>query len=491
MARAIAHFAALLCLVQVSHAQDTSTDLRGTLAGEDPASQQRSLPAGTDTSGAVRRSVFLPPPFSAQSNAATAETGSTGLGRVGRIQPVQPFSDRIVAVSRISNGSDGGLDDSVFGGDTLFDASEGFRVGTFTIFPELTVSGGWTDNQSQSADGTSGQLYKISPNVTAASDWNRHQLDLALRGSFTGYPGSDDDDDPNLTASASLRLDISANTSATGDLSYTYSREDRSSAESANGASDIHTLAGTVAATREAGLLRLTGSAGAERTIYTDDDDVAIADTSARDNTLYTAGLRLESNGGGVLSPFAEVAGLIRRFDQTCSDAVCEDRASTGYELRGGAVVSAGPKIAGEVGVGWRVENLEDERLDPLSGLLVDASLVWSPSRLTTVTAGVGTNFATTDIDGASGSIIYAGDLRVAHGFSSRLVGEVGVGYSYRTYQGVSIDERTFSALGEVTYALTRNAALTAGYTFRDFDSSRSGSDYTENRVEAGIRFRH
>ncbi|GGB32216.1 hypothetical protein GCM10011316_00400 [Roseibium aquae] len=383
------------------------------------------------------------------------------------------------------------MDNNVFGGDTEFDAAEGFRVGTFTIFPEFTVSGGWTDNRSQTANGDSGKLYTIAPNITARSEWARHQLDFALRGTYTGFPDANDDDDPNLTVSSSLRLDLSAATSATGDVSYSYSREDRSSAESANGASDIHILSGSLSATRAAGLLRLTGSVGADRTIYTNDDTGSATDTSARDNTLYSAGLRLQSNGGGVLSPFAEAAALARRFDRDCTDAACENRASTGYELRGGAVIDAGPKVAGEIAAGWRVENLEDNRLDPLSGMLIDASLVWSPSRLTTVTAGLGTDFATTDIDGASGSIIYSGDLRLARGFTSRLVGEVGVGYSYRTYQGVAIDERTFTGLAGLTYALTSTLALTADYTYRDFDSSQAGADYTENRIEAGIRIRH
>ncbi|MCV0429676.1 MAG: outer membrane beta-barrel protein, partial [Roseibium sp.] len=144
-----------------------------------------------------------------------------------------------------------------------------------------------------------------------------------------------------------------------------------------------------------------------------------------------------------------------------------------------------------ELGVGWRIEDIEDDRLDNLSGLVVDGSLVWSPSRLTTITAGVGTSFQATDIDGASGSIIYSGDIRLAHAFSDRFVGETGVGYSYRTYEGVSIEESTLTGFGGLTFALTQNVALTADYTHRRFDSSQDGSDYTENAIEAGLRFRH
>ncbi|MEO0980382.1 MAG: outer membrane beta-barrel protein, partial [Pseudomonadota bacterium] len=212
---------------------------------------------------------------------------------------------------------------------------------------------------------------------------------------------------------------------------------------------------------------------------------------SGRDNTLYSANLRLDMDTGSVFTPFVEGSLLLRRFDEACSDSLCEKRDANGYQLRGGLSIASGPKITGNIGVGWRIEDIEDDRLDDLSGLVVDGSLVWSPSRLTTVTAGLGTNFVATDIDTSSGSIIYSGDLRVAHAFSDRLVAETGVGYSYRTYEGVSIEEKTLTGFGGVTFALTRNTALIVDYTHRRFDSSQDGSDYTENAIEAGVRFRH
>jgi hypothetical protein len=42
-----------------------------------------------------------------------------------------------------------------------------------------------------------------------------------------------------------------------------------------------------------------------------------------------------------------------------------------------------------------------------------------------------------------------------------------------------------------MTYALTQNVALTANYIHRRFESSQDGGDYTENAIEAGLRFRH
>jgi len=481
-----------LCLAVLQTASASGQTALGDLRGsEDPDDALSSEAASDRAAEPVETNPTQANVFSLRStlNAATAETGSTGLGAGGRATPVRPFSDRIAAVDRAVPLGSSGIDDSVFGGDTTFDAAEGIRLGSFTFTPEVTLSGGWTDNRSQSSSGTSGGLYRISPDLSLTSDWSRHELDLSLRGTYTGYPGDTDDNEGSVFAAGNLRLDISEATQVTTTVSYSYTQEDDGSAESSGSGTDYdQEYAASLSGTRALGIVAATASIGAERNVYTSDGG---GSQSGRDNTLYSAGLRLDGNTGSVFSPFVEGPLLLRRYDETCSDSLCEKRDANGYEIKGGVTIASGPKVTGELGAGWRIEDIEDNRLDALSGLVVDASLVWSPSRLTTVTAGLGTSFEATDIDGASGSIIYSGDLRLAHGFSDRFVAETGLGYSFRTYEGVSIEERTLTGFGGVTFALTQNVALTADYTHRRFDSSQDGSDYTENAVEAGFRFRH
>lgn len=487
--RRIVHLIICFAAIQAtpSAAQTALSDLRGT---GDPESALNSADASDQRANDGRVNPTQSNVFSLRQtlNSAEAETGSSGLGTDGRVAPVRPFSDRIAAVSRSQPLSGSGIDDSVFGGDTTFDAPEGIRLGSFTFTPQLGLSTGWTDNTSQSASGGSGGLYRISPDLSLRSDWTRHQFDASFRGTYTGYPQNSDDNDGSVAAAANLRLDVSEATQVTTGVAYSYTREEDGSAESSSGTDHIQQLSGSLRGTRRIGLVAATASLGADRSVYTSDGGIS---ESGRNNTLYSAGLRLDGNAGGVLSPFVEGALLLRRYDDTCSDSICEKRNANGYQLSGGVTIASGPKVTGELGVGWRIEDVEDGRLDNLSGLIVDGSLVWSPSRLTTVTAGVGTRFEATDIDGSSGSIIYSGDIRLAHAFSDRFVGETGLGYSFRDYEGVSIQESTLSGFGGLTFALTRNVALTANYTHRRFDSSEDGSDYTENSVEAGLRFRH
>lgn len=478
----------VLALVQAGGvvAQTALTDLRGTDDVDDDVFNAEAREEAVEAAGsnptqsyvfALRRDV----------NMAEEERGSSGLGAAGRVDPVRPFSDRLAAVTRAVPTNEGGIDGTVNTGDTTFDAPEGIRLGSFTLIPQLTVTAGYSDNTARSAAGRPGSLYRIAPDIALSSDWVRHQFEASLRGSYIAYPGNTDDDRINGSAVASLRLDVSEATQVDGDIRYSISREESGSAESSGDTTLIHQGNIDLGATRSVGLLAATAAVGADRTIYDSDNSVQ----SGRDNTVYSASLRLQGNAGGLLSPFTQGSLLLRRFDQTCSDSICEKRDANGYELRGGLAIAAGPKLVGEASAGWRLENIEDSRLKDLSGLILNGSLVWSPSRLTTVTAGAGTSFAATDIDNASGSIIYSADLRLAHGFSDRWIGEAGLGYSYRTYEGVEIDESTFTGFGGMTYALTQNTALTANYTHRRFQSSQAGRDYNETSVEAGLRFRH
>ncbi|MCV0429246.1 MAG: outer membrane beta-barrel protein, partial [Roseibium sp.] len=322
-------FAALQAMP--SAAQTALSDLRGT------GDQDTQQAAGETADQAVENTQVNPTQSNVYAlrrtlNAAEAETGSSGLGTDGRVVPVRPFSDRLAATSRSAPVSGVGIDDSVFGGDTTFDAAEGIRLGSFTFVPQLTLSTGWTDNTSQSSSGTSGGLYRISPDFALTSDWSRHQFDASLRGTYTGYPENSDDNDGSVAAAANLRLDISEATQVTTGLGYSYSREEDGSAESSGDTDHIQQLTGDVSATRRVGLVAATASLGADRSVYTSDG----SSESGRDNTLYSAGLRLDGNAGGVLSPFVEGSLLLRRYDETCSDSLCEKRDANGYELRGG-----------------------------------------------------------------------------------------------------------------------------------------------------------
>ncbi|MBA5777343.1 outer membrane beta-barrel protein [Stappia sp. F7233] len=410
----------------------------------------------------------------------------------GRTRPVQPFSERLRALNRQlpTAGESTPEQDGVFGGDTIRDQAQGLRAGTFLLYSELFTGLGWTDNAAGAAGGSPGGYYRVAPSLRATSNWSRHELGVSLRGSFTGFPQEPSDNDPFFNANADLRLDLSDETVADVIGRYTFSTEERGTAEASGTNQDVHELGLGLRLSRDVGLVGVTAGADADYTTYVGVD--VPGSVGDRDNVVAAASLRLDGLSGATAAPFVEGSLLGRHYVEGCTGVPgCEDRDSTGYALRGGLTLDAGPKLRGELGAGWRVEYLEEQGLDNLQGLLVDGSLIWSPTRLTTVTASVDTTFEGTTIVGASGSIIYSGDLVLSHSLSDDLAVEAGVGYSLRRYEGIFLEERDTTATAALTWAFASNIALQTRYTFHRFDTTQAGGDYDANTIEAGLRFRH
>lgn len=430
----------------------------------------------------------------AQPDRAIARTSEdvVPLAQAGRTRAVQPFSVRVLAVTRRTSAGDSGpIGDEVFDGETVRDRPQGIRVGTFLLYPELYTGIGWSDNVDNETGGRSGPLYRINPSLRGQSDWLRHSLTFSLSGTYTGYPDQPDDDNPTGSASVDLALDVADGTVFGIGGRYSLTMEDASSAESGGTDQDVHSLGGSLSLRRSLGLVGVELRGDVDHTSYTNSTGETTDATSDRNNTVLSASLRLDGLAGAMISPFAEATALSRIYDTTCADPFnCEDRNATGYALRAGLVYDGGSKLRGEISIGWRSEDLEDGSLPNLEGLLLDGSLIWSPTRLTTVTGTLSTSFDASTIPGASGSILYSGDVRVAHAFSDALVGEIGVGYSERRYQGISLEERQTIATAGVTWAVTDHVALLTNYTYTRFTNSDPGGDYDSNTIEAGVRIR-
>lgn len=420
---------------------------------------------------------------------ATGET-ALPLADTRRSGPVQPFAERLRALARQGALGGGGRPDSVvFDGDTLRDRPQGIRVGSFLLYPELFTGLGWSSNQAGEANGSAGALYRIAPSLRIESDWSRHSLGINLRGSYTGYPGGSIEAQPDLGADALLRLEVGARSEIDLETSYALSTEERGTAEATGGDQDIHQIGAGVALRRQVGVLGAELRGRVDTTHYTGVDGTL--SQRDRDNALFTGALRLTADTGGTLQPFAEASLLSRRFLERCTDlAVCADRDSVGYGLRAGVAFDTGGKLSGDLAVGWQSETLDDARLGRLEGVTLDGSLVWSPARLTTVTALLATTLSPSYLAGTPGSITYSGDLRIAQGFSDALTGEAGIGYSRTEYEGLTLTEQEARATTALTYALTSHVALQGRYTFRRFSSTTAGAGYSASEIEAGLRFR-
>ncbi|WP_257098712.1 outer membrane beta-barrel protein [Pseudovibrio flavus] len=401
------------------------------------------------------------------------------------------FSGKVSSVQRVIAERRGIVNprpNEVFDGETQRDQARGLRLGSYLFLPQLSQWVGWTDNAQNASGGEPDAFITTDVAFTLLSDWDRHQFSTAFRGSYEAFSKDPDSNVPEGSLRSDLRLDLGNQWNVNLGADYGLSQENRASPENPvldGKPNSIQEFGADISVNKELRNLNVGARAGVDRVEYG-----GSSSSTSRDNTVFDGSLRLAFDSGAMLSPFVEGGGLVRRYQHQSSTPSSFDRDTEGYFIRGGFTLDRGDKVQAQASVGWREETPKDARLNDLSGLLVDASLVWSPTRRNTVTGTIATNFYGTNIDDSAGSILYSGELSLAHQFHEDFVGDATLGYSIRDYEGVSISEEEFSGSIGLEYAFSDYAAVVGRYTFSSFDSSEPNSDYTSSTIEAGLRLR-
>ncbi|WP_181706555.1 outer membrane beta-barrel protein [Chthonobacter rhizosphaerae] len=356
----------------------------------------------------------------------------------------------------------------------------GLRVRTFTILSSATSTLGWSSNPGGAPDGEGAAFWGLKGDVTARSDLDGGGIDLALRGGVRDYLGGDAELEPSLEATADGRLDLTEVDRLTAGARYAFRKDTGFSIETPAGQGvDIHTLSATAGYARSAGLIGVTLKGALDRTIYDGDD---------RDDTALSGTLRLSLDSGAVLEPFAETSVFARRPDRTVDENGFR-RSSVGAEAKLGTAVDTG-LLTGEVAVGYGTEVLEDDRLDPLRGMILEASLAWAVTPLTTVTLAADTSFETSRLAGASGSITRSVSAGIAHALKPNLILDLGGALSFQDYGGVNRSVATVAVRAGAAWRLNPSVELTLTATHEVEDSNVSGEDTRETTVEAGVTVR-
>lgn len=371
-------------------------------------------------------------------------------------------------------------------------AALGVRVGAFVLRPSLEIGVGLTTNATSTPKPSAGSVVSLAPRLTGASDWSRHSLAFDLKGSFLAYPGYSDQNAPSGDGSVDARFDLTETARIDLKGTFSFARESAGSSESAGAAiaSTRVTTGASVGVTERFGPIDVTLRGDVTRQTFTGGTAAgggAIASEADRNNTLAVAALRLGYEVSPAITPFVEGQARLRTYDVSVdSNGLARD--SVGWGLKAGLAFDMNPMLTGEVSVGFVDERPDDPRLGDLRGATFDASLVWSPTRLTKVTLTATTAFEPTTLATSAGSAAYTGEVKVEHAVWRNLTAELGGSLTVRDYQGLPLVEREAGATAGLTWKVNREVGvfLRAGHT--RFTSTTAGQDYDESRVLLGVR---
>jgi hypothetical protein len=372
-------------------------------------------------------------------------------------------------------------------------AQLGIRSGGMVLRPAIEVSGGYDTNPTRAANAAkSSPLYRTEASLDAASDWTAHRLDIALRGSYTGFTALDSANRPEGDARIALRLD--ATRDLTFDLGLT-AKGDTEGATSVNlpggatGRTPYYTYGGALGATQRFGYTTISLRSNVDRATYGEvKTATGTASQEARNYTGYGLRLRAGYEVTPGIAPFVEV-GVDRRIHDLARDTSGYARDSNGITARVGSTVELARSLTGEVSAGYTIRAYEDARLQNMKAPLVEGSLVWSASPLTTLAVNARSEIAETTLAGSSGARVYRASTTLTHAFLRNFTAAATLGVTKTDYESLSRQETGVNGTLRLEYKFNRMMALRGSYTLEKLNVNTPGENYTSHAFMLGMRY--
>ena len=374
-------------------------------------------------------------------------------------------------------------------------AALGVHAGSFLLYPAIEVIGGYDTNPARVPNAKGASLYSIAPELRAESNWSRHELKGELRGSYTGYSPDTEPtlSRPNVNGKADGRIDVTRDTRIDLGGRVLVGTDNPGSPNLPAGLAKLPiftNFGGSVGLGQKFSRFDVSLKGDAERTVYQDSKLVDGSSASNSDRNYDQYGVRLR--GGYELSPgvtpFVEASVDTRRHDLV-TDSSGYQRNSKGVTGQVGSTFELSRLLTGEVAVGYTKRDYDDARLSQLSGLIGNASLVWTANALTTVKFTAASAIGESNVPGVSGSFYRDAGLQIDHSFRRWLIGSIKFGFGLDDYVGLSREDKRYSAGAGLTYKLNRTTQI-KGEARQDWlRSNVSGNDYTASVFMLGVRF--
>jgi hypothetical protein len=374
-------------------------------------------------------------------------------------------------------------------------AALGIDLGAFLAYPTIKAGGVYTDNVAQSHSHRKGDIgLRLRPALRVESDWVRHEFALNANGDFAYYLDQSDYDSKEASATARLRLDVRRTTDAIFEVNYYLSQDSAGTSDvpgDAIGDRTDHTYEISAGLAHRMGRFETRLKTGITWETF---DNVKLAGGGEEDNSdrnFYQPEVEVRAGYevSPVFKPYIEAA-YRPRFHDVVPDRNGFDRDSNGYALSAGIVFEPSPIWSGDLAIIYLLRDYDDPALATLDTFGLTGNVVWRPSEITRLTFTADTWLDETSLDGSSGSRNYSANLDVLHELRDNIALTGGAGVEIDDFQGVDLDELTLKARLGIIYRLSRFVALTGDYDFTWFDSTTKSSDYTENRVTAGVEVR-
>jgi hypothetical protein len=364
--------------------------------------------------------------------------------------------------------------------------------GTFLALPAVDVTAGYNSNPGQRQNGTGSWYEKIAPELLLRSNWAQHALNAEFRGAYTWFNQLENFSKPDLFLRANGRVDVSRDTKIDLDGRFLLAQDNPGDPNlpSSIQKPPLFTVSGATVGVRQAfNRLEVSLRGAIDSTRYGNGTLNNGQSISFADRNYDQLGMKLRTSYEWMqgLTPFVEYGADVRKYDQA-DDVNGLDRNSSGQAIRAGTTFLLTGYLIGEIAVGWLERTYVSPTLTPIHGPLIDASLTYFATPLTTVKLDMRTTVDESIINNVSGSFSHYYAMQIDHAFRRWLIGTVRFGYTNTDYVGSPRIDHYFALTTGLTYKLSREWWLKGEYRREWLNSTETSADYVSNIFLLGLR---
>ena len=356
----------------------------------------------------------------------------------------------------------------------------GLRVGDVDVKPYVEEDFGYASNPLGAASRPKGSMLSTSE---AGVDWQsvggRNDFHGELKGGYTDYFATPEASGPYGSGIVDEKIEATRDLTFDDEGRFAIAPQSLSNFGVATGASGtnpyvaVSTFGGTFGATETLGKLSLGLHASYDREAY---QNAVLFGTDGRglaadDYNDYGLKFRAAYRIAEALSPFVEFGADTRRYDSG-ADALGYLRDSNGVTAKAGVTLAFSQQLTGEASLGYGERTYQDARLPQAEAPLVDASLIWSATPLTTLTLKAQSALNDSILAGASADINRTYTIDISHALTRAIT--LGLTGTYGTDEYVGVSSRDVNeTLGlKAEYHINRDVVVKASATHQIYLSN-------------------
>jgi hypothetical protein len=280
----------------------------------------------------------------------------------------------------------------------------GIQAGAFNIRPAFDFVRGYDTNPGR---------FGVRPyasswfDLYAPSNWARHAFSADLRGALTTYDTYHSLDRPSAIGNMNGRIDVTSlsRIDLQGRFLLGTDRPGSPFIQADVARLPIFTTVGGGAGfAQRFNRFEVIVKGDVDHTKYQDSTFVTgqTESNADRDYTQYTGLLRTTYELTPGLIPFAEVSAN-KRVHDLAIDRFGLQRDSDGVSAKGGTTFEFSRKLTGQVAVGYLEQVYQDPTLPKISGPVIEGSLLWTATALTSARLFATTTISESPLAGQSG----------------------------------------------------------------------------------------